>query len=819
MKKEVVPHWNLSVKVLRGKFRYSHDYLSESDLYVTLRLPTASARTLRTRCIPNNNKPQWNETFHFRVHGQVKNILELNVYDQDVLKDDLCTSILFDISNLTLGQKETKVFITDDKAQQDVPESEKTKDELWVEFEITESSEEPGQYISNGVLVAAPLSTLEVKLDKEPPTDGQDLVLSLKGAYKEDHIISPSEKMCLLQTLRYYINRDLETEIGFRTHSSNSVEEDGEKGPDPASVTVTPFKPKTELTLSLPVAEHNVDLHLKTTDSSEKELNVRLDFDISEAEKAFLMKRKEVASRALKRALNLNTDPDPCRVPTVAVVCSGGGTRAMTGTLGSLRGLQKLGLLDTVSYITTVSGATWAVSSLYGDPRWSVKKMDEGMLSVQKELSKSVSGLFSPRLLQYYSSELEQREREGHPVSLIDMWGLFLEQLIFGKKNTGTLSDQQRAVSEGQNPLPIYTAVNIKEDASGSMVAEWCEFMPFEVGFPKYGGFIPAENFGSEYYLGHLIKKLPETRISFLLGTWSSIFSLNLTQLWKTMTGVMPSWTPWLGEQVSSIERDHKPSALDTLRVNPEAVVLCSFMNSRPVISKAFNFLRGFFLHNCYSEHSSFTTWKDTHLDAFPNKLTPMDSRLGLVDSGFAINAGFPPVLRSHRRADIILSLNYSWGSDQFKVLKQTQQYCTDHQVAFPKIDFNKVASEPQREVYVFEDEDNPEAPIVLHFPLTNVSFRQYKTPGVRRQGEKELKEGDVDVSTHASPYVTKNLTYAPRDFQRLTDLASYNILNNRDIITWALQKALHRKRPDEQPASLTSTVWTRIATSITSLL
>lgn len=37
------------------------------------------------------------------------------MYDEDVVKDDKCTSILFDISTLKLGQKETKVFITDDK--------------------------------------------------------------------------------------------------------------------------------------------------------------------------------------------------------------------------------------------------------------------------------------------------------------------------------------------------------------------------------------------------------------------------------------------------------------------------------------------------------------------------------------------------------------------------------------------------------------------------------------------------------------------------------------------------------------------------------
>ncbi|XP_072545010.1 cytosolic phospholipase A2 zeta-like [Salminus brasiliensis] len=793
--REVVPHWNLSVKVLRGKFRYSRDYLSQSDLFVTLHLPTASARTHRTRCIPNNNSPEWNETFHFRVHGKVKNILEITVYDEDILQNELCTSILFDISNLTLGQKETKVFITDDK----------TKDELWVEFEITESPEEPGQYVTNGVLVAAPLSTVEVKLDNLPPTEvNQALVLNLRGAYKEDQVVSFPKNEGLLQTLRFYINRDLETEIGFSEVSikldcSPATADCTKDVSAQASSPVTPFTPKKELTLSLPVAEHKVDLSLKATDRSEEDLNVRLDFDISEAEKVFLIKRKKVASSALQKALNLNTAPDPSKVPTVAVVLSGGGTRAMTATLGSLRSLQKLGLLDAVTYITAVSGSTWAVSTLYSDPGWSARGMDEVMLSVQKELSKSMSSLFSPRLLQYYSRELEQREKEGHPVSLIDMWGLALEQLIFGKKNTGTLSDQRRAVSEGQNPLPIYTAVNTKDDSSGSMVAEWCEFTPLEVGFPKYGAFVPTENFGSEYYLGHLIQKLPETRLSFLLGTWSSVFSLNLTQLWSTITGAMPSWIPWIGKSVSSIEKDHKPSALDTLRVSPEATFLSSFMNSRPVISKAFNFLRGFFLHNSYSDHSTFTAWRDTHPDAFPNKLTPMDPRLGLVDSGFEINSGFPPVLRSHRHVNVILSLNYSWDSDQFMVLKQTQQYCSDRQMPFPRIDFNKVASEPLKEVYVFEDADNSEAPIVIHFPMVNVSFRRYKAPGVKRQGEKELKDGDIDVSTSSSPYVTKNLTYTPTDFQRLTNLMSYNILNNKDTITRVLQRALHRRAAEKQ--------------------
>ncbi|RXN39155.1 cytosolic phospholipase A2 zeta-like protein [Labeo rohita] len=128
LKKEVKPYWNLSVKVLYAKLHQSYDYWSASDCYVILNLPTASARTNRTKTISNNNNPVWNETFTFRVHSNIKNILEIMLYDEDpFMRDDLCATILFDINNLTHGKKETKCFKINDQ----------TKDELWVEFEIT----------------------------------------------------------------------------------------------------------------------------------------------------------------------------------------------------------------------------------------------------------------------------------------------------------------------------------------------------------------------------------------------------------------------------------------------------------------------------------------------------------------------------------------------------------------------------------------------------------------------------------------------------------------------------------------------------------
>ncbi|KAG7328604.1 hypothetical protein KOW79_008548 [Hemibagrus wyckioides] len=736
--------------------------VSQSDLYVTLSMPTASIQTMKTKSIPNCNSPEWNETFHFRVNSHVKNILELNVYDEDLRRDDLCIRLFFDISTLILDKKETKVFITDEKA--------------------------------------APLSIVEVTIDKLPPEVGKNMLLTLRGAYNEDQVVSTSQKSNLMQTLRYFISKDVEPMIELQADGREAMT--ASPPPSPLSSAST-----SEVTFSFPAVKDTVSLQVNTVESSEEDMKVRLDFDIPAEEKAFLVKRREVVSHALQKILKLKSPLEPSKVPTMAVVCTGGGARAMTGMFGSLKGLQSLGFLDVISYITSLSGSTWTNAYLYNDPHWSEKDLDVAINLVKKELSKGTKTLFGPSRLRYYYSELRQKQKDGHPFSPIDMWGLIIENAIYGKNNEATLSDQQEAVSEGQNPLPIYTAVNMKRDAGGSMMAgeertlnlrlvffSWCEFTPYEVGFPKYGGFVPAEHFGSEYFLGHLIKKLPEIRVSFLLGLWSSVFSANLMLLWKHVTGAMPSWTSWLGEDVSSIETDDDDSTLDTLVLASNASTLSNFMHGRPMICKVFNFLRGFVLHNKYRESSTFNTLKETHLDAFPNRLTPMDRTLGLVDAGFEFNSAFPPVLRPHRHVDVVLSLSYSWDEDHLKILKKTQQYCAIRQLPFPNVDFSKFEGEPPREVYVFEDEKNPDAPIVVHFPLVNITFKDYKAPGVKRQGNKELKAGEVDVSTRSSPYVTSNLTYKADVFQKLVDLTCYNVSNNVDSIVSALERAMNRK-------------------------
>ncbi|KAM9431996.1 cytosolic phospholipase A2 zeta-like [Clarias gariepinus] len=531
MKEELAPYWNLSVTVLRGQFEHTYDNCSDPDLYVTLHLPTATGcRTVKTKTIKNCKTPKWNETFHFSVSSLAKNVLETTLHDSDSehkKKDKVYSFITLDISTLKLGQKETKEFIMDGK-KGPTPFWKLSVTVLRGTFEhVFDYRSDPDLYVTLKLPTATDSCTVRTKTINNCKTPEWNETFHF-------HVCSLVENV--LEIKLYDSNLVLDEKFADIKFDISTLK----LGQKETKEFVTDDKLMDKLWLEFEKTESSEE-DIKVRLDFEKDIKVRLDFDIPTEEKKFLVKRRKVVSRALQTFLKLETPLDPTKVPTVAVVCSGGGSRAMTGTFGSLKGLQSLGLLDVITYITSVSGSTWTSCSLYSDPDWSKKDLDEAIASAQKELSKDFFSFLSPEQRAYYVSELQERKLEGFPVSLIDLWGLVVEHLVFGKKLRDTLSDQKKAVSEGQNPLPIYTAVTMKEGASGEPVPEWCEFTPFEVGFSKYGAFVSAENFGSEFCLGHMVKKLPETRIPFLMGIWSSFFSVKLMDIFKLLGAEIPS--------------------------------------------------------------------------------------------------------------------------------------------------------------------------------------------------------------------------------------------------------------------------------------
>ncbi|NXI80583.1 PA24E phospholipase, partial [Rhipidura dahli] len=478
------------------------------------------------------------------------------------------------------------------------------------------------------------------------------------------------------------------------------------------------------------------------------------------------------------------------QVPVVAVMTTGGGTRALTSLLGNLLGLQKLGLLDAISYITGSSGSTWTLSHLYQSADWSHKDLSRPIGEVRRHMTKCKLSCFSLESLKYYAKELKLRKQEGYHISKGPLFCSL--SFINSQKNNHKLSDEQQALNQGQNPLPIYMILNIKEDYSLSEFKEWVEFTPYEVGFLKYGAFIHAEDFGSEFFMGRLMRKLPESRICFMKGDVLHCKHLNCIKMYFIFN-IMQTLHITTREESSPSDRRHE---LETYLVTPECGIvgiIRRILTERVMVSKFCNFLKGFQLHNEYLQSKNFCIWKDTVLENFPNQLTETAEFMCLADTAGYIDISYPPLMRPERKVDVVLHLNYSSGS-QTSPLEEASKYFKKQGIPFPKIHMSEEEKKNLKECYIFEDTETPEAPTVVFFPLVNDSFRKYKEPGVERSPA-ELAQGNVDVSTIFSPYCLNSFTYTGEEFDKLIELTSYNIQNNQHLILQALNSAIEQKR------------------------
>ncbi|XP_034623867.1 cytosolic phospholipase A2 epsilon-like [Trachemys scripta elegans] len=792
----------LTVRIIRMRNLPQGDFLSQSDCYVSLWLPTASAEKVRTKTIKNCRDPVWNETFYFRIQSQVKNVLELTIFDEDIVQDDGHFIVLFDIAKIPLGET---IFMTFQLNPQ-------RREELEAEFTLENLLDLPETIITNGVVVSREISCLEVQVDrrrwkkkKKTHSTKHDFTFTVKGSFEETRSLSlccdPS--FHLTDPILFHYAKHSQPQLDITVPKMKTLSSfcacmscragRSRNGPLTVPLNLLPFDQEV-------IDKHRkFDLHFKTKQCRE-DLDVRLGFELCVEEQDFLHKRKKVVAAALKKVLQLEEDLQDDEVPVVAFMTTGGGTRALTAMYAHLLSIQKLNVLDCISYITGLSGTTWTMSNLYEDPDWSQKDMEASVSDARKHVIKNkFLACFSVDRLKYYVKELHQRKQEGHKICFTDLWGLIIEAMLHDGEDQHKLTDQQQALSHGQNPLPIYLVLNVKDKISNRDFREWMEFTPYEVGLLKYGAFIRAENFGSEFFMGRLMKKLPESRICFLEGIWSSVFSLNLMDAWYISFESEEFWHKWTQDRVIDIEEEPvlptRPSELTTRVVSPPeslSTVFRDVLMLRPAVSEIHNFLKGCQMHNNYLENE-FSRWKDCELDCHPNQLTGAADHLTLVDTAFAFETSYPPLMRPERKVDLILHFNYSSGS-QIAPLIKASKYFSEQGIPFPKIVPGEEEAKSPKECYIVGDKEGPETPVVLLFPLVNDTFRNYKAPGVKRSPS-EMAEGEIDVADVNGSYNINNLRYSEEDFDKLAKLSYYNVQNNKDLILQALRIAVERKK------------------------
>uniref|UniRef100_A0A8C4UH95 Phospholipase A2 n=1 Tax=Falco tinnunculus TaxID=100819 RepID=A0A8C4UH95_FALTI len=720
--------------------------MTASDCYVRLWLPSASNGKLQTKTIKNSDNPVWNETFYFRIQREVENILELAVCDEDPLtKDDTQFTVLFNVARIRPGETLRETFALKSEVR-----TENTGSDWQDPIEFL-------QKVCRLCLLFCLNSSIILCTNLFSP-EGKNLVLTVPASHEGTQKSTEDT-----DTFYFHCVKAWEPVLKVRLQVMGTTQ---------YRVLVSRVT-KTVKNWVVSILTENLD--------------VRFGYNLCQEEQEFLQKRKRVVASALKRVLHLERDLHGHEVPVIAVMATGGGLRAMSAMFGHLLALQKLNLLDCVTYLTGASGSTWTLADLYEHADWSQRTLEGPLKAVKEQVTKCKRNLMSVEHLKYYHKELAERAKAGHVSSFTTLWSLVQEMFLHERVCTWSSNAAALSAGEGWVFSLIFITVNMLHVNS---FVEWAEFSPYEVAIPKYGASIRSEYFDSEFFMGRRVKKLPESRICYLEGLWTNIFTRNL------LDGQIADG---FSHGSFYISEKHSPEDDVTVIEPPSCLsgklyeMFQDIMTKRPLLGKSHNFLRGLEFHKDYIHQKKFIEWKDTVLDAFPNNLTPLQKYLCLIDVGYFINTSGAALFKPERNVDVIISLDYGLGN-VFKQLEMTYKYCKIQNIPFPKVELSKEEEENPKECYVFSDAEDPRAPIVIHFPLVNDTFKEFKEPGVKRC-HSEIEEGKVNLENNCSPYYLIRLIYSSENFDKLVNLSKYNILNNKDLLLQALRSAVERRR------------------------
>ncbi|KAI5628703.1 cytosolic phospholipase A2, partial [Silurus asotus] len=573
--------------------------------------------------------------------------------------------------------------------------------------------------------------------------------------------------------------------------------------------------------------------------------DLRFSMALCDKEKMFRETRRDRVMLGIKKFLNMENPrflpTSQNEVPTIAIVGSGGGFRAMVGFSGVMKALYESGVLDCATYVAGLSGSTWYMSMLYSHPEFPEK----GPRDINQELMKSVSSsplkLLMPQHIKRYIKALWKKKASGQPVTFTDIFGMLIgETLIPGRMDT-TLSTLQDKVNQGQCPLPLFTCLHVKPNVSELMFADWVEFSPYEIGMAKYGTFMAPELFGSKFFMGSVVKKYDENPLHFLMGVWGSAFSI----LFNRVIGVKETagCSSTMEEELEQIKPEHilgndttdneeelrrmgteSSEAEEERQRNAQAswvqrmftsivgdTVLFNTREGRA--GKVHNFMLGLNLNSMpFTPRHPFQTQLsvEDEVDAVtdPNEFVhiyePLDVRskkIHVVDSGLTFNLPYPIILRPQRGVDLIISFDFSArpsdSSPPFKELLLAEKWARMNKLPFPKIDVKVFDREGLQECYVFKPRpEDKQCPTVIHFVLANIHFREFKAPGVPRETDKEKEFADFDIfDDPETPYSTFNFQYSNQAYKQLHDLMEFNTLNNIEIIKDAIKDSILQRR------------------------
>jgi hypothetical protein len=504
---------------------------------------------------------------------------------------------------------------------------------------------------------------------------------------------------------------------------------------------------------------------------------VKTSVDLSLNEKNYLQNRNKKIQPILEKEFSIDM---PLRI---AMCCSGGGNRAMVGTLGFFMAAAKHNILQATTYIVGLSGSTWTIAPwtyLYSKGFLGSKDYIKSLevlknsfiatLSGQGMLDPLGNGAYTPPMLQNQSSSVlssQLMDRFGYEqnISLVDIWGALVGSYALSLSKTpfkleSCWSEMARAIINADLPMPLCSAAfDARADVSNSAYKDvgseydWLETGPFEAGSTVLG-YVPIQYFGSPFVHGKLNKELicPEYPMSFYLGIYGSAFSLTINDL---------------------VEKGLKNPTIDVFGIST-TVPVASWVKSIAVSSLD---------SNMTSKRSGKIHAQLYNFSNGQNSSSLKKKYIGLFDGGIAFNIPLPLVIdRQNRAVDIVFM--YDSNPGDFDTLKSADNYFLRKGIKMPSFSKGLRKADltygdfPWRVYNDPRDKRNYNAaqPTFIYFPTK------------------------VDVSN--PPFATSNFKYTKDSMQDLMSIVQDNFEFHLDEIKEIMQKVAKARNSKLQSAS-----------------
>lgn len=357
--------------------------------------------------------------------------------------------------------------------------------------------------------------------------------------------------------------------------------------------------------------------------------------------------------------------------PSISICFSGGGYRAMLGSLAFMETAEEIGLLGTAKYIASLSGSTWMLGHLLLRMQYegvTIKKFKEIVLKrLERKFLK-----FTTFDLAVITIELLRVLKDRGRIEPADVWGMILWNRLFGdiRRSARMSFSEIRTLltTSSAMPFPLFSTI-----LSDLYPYEWLEVNPFTTGSDFLGGYIPTKEFDSVFNNGVCQKLYPEKSLGWFFAMFGSAYNISFGDIF---------------------------------------ILLAKSSGSSLLISKMEKMVEEYQLQ----EKRFLTSWINNFVYAIPSVPLTDRKHIEISDAGIDFNIPIPLVTRASRSSDIIIVLDSSSDADPklYHELRYAAEYAKRKGIKFPSMDAPKNITE---NVLLFEDTDKT-VPIVLYFAI-----------------------------------------------------------------------------------------------------